>query len=112
MATTGQDASTTGLQNILAGYQCMTVYKPIYQEAQASVALALLLRAGQTPPSALINGSTPIQTATPVPSILLTPTSVTAANMASTVIKDGFASAATLCAGSYASVYSAAGISG
>ena len=31
----------------------MTVYKPIYQEAQASVALALYLRAGQTPPSAL-----------------------------------------------------------
>ncbi|MGH9059066.1 MAG: sugar ABC transporter substrate-binding protein, partial [Acidimicrobiales bacterium] len=29
--TTGQDASLVGLQNILAGYQCMTVYKPIYQ---------------------------------------------------------------------------------
>ena len=27
--TTGQDATLTGLQNVLAGYQCGTVYKPI-----------------------------------------------------------------------------------
>jgi D-xylose transport system substrate-binding protein len=108
--TTGQDASTTGLQNILAGYQCMTVYKPIYQEAQASVALAIYLRAGQTPPSALINGQSNDQTSALVPSILLTPTSVTAANMASTVIKDGFATASTLCAGSFAATCKAAGI--
>ena len=32
---TGQDATTIGLQNILAGYQCGTVYKPIYLEAEA-----------------------------------------------------------------------------
>ena len=30
---TGQDATTEGLQHILAGQQCMTVYKPIQQEA-------------------------------------------------------------------------------
>ena len=49
--TTGQDASPSGLQNILKGYQCGTVYKPIYLEAQAAAALAMYLRAGQTPPS-------------------------------------------------------------
>ena len=54
---TGQDATTIGLQNILAGYQCGTVYKPIYLEAQAAVALAMFLRAGKTPPAALVNGS-------------------------------------------------------
>ena len=48
---TGQDATTVGLQNILSGYQCGTVYKPIYIEAQAAVALAMFLRAGKTPPS-------------------------------------------------------------
>ena len=48
---TGQDATTVGLQNILAGYQCGTVYKPIYLEAQAAVALAMFIRAGKTPPS-------------------------------------------------------------
>ncbi len=56
--TTGQDATLTGLQNILTGYQCGTVYKPIYLEAQAAAALALYVRAGQTPPSSLVNGST------------------------------------------------------
>ena len=48
--TTGQDASLTGLHNILSGYQCGTVYKPIYLEAQSAVALALYLRAGAKPP--------------------------------------------------------------
>ena len=56
--TTGQDATLTGLQNILTGYQCGTVYKPIYLEAQAAAALAMYLRAGKTPPSGLVNGST------------------------------------------------------
>ena len=57
--TTGQDASPSGLQNILKGYQCGTVYKPIYLEAQAAAALALYLRAGEKPPAALVNGTTP-----------------------------------------------------
>ena len=47
-----------GLQNILKGYQCGTVYKPIYLEAQAAAALALYLRAGKTPPSSLVNATT------------------------------------------------------
>jgi D-xylose transport system substrate-binding protein len=34
--TTGQDATLTGLQNVVSGYQCGTVYKPIYLEAQAA----------------------------------------------------------------------------
>ena len=45
---TGQDATLIGLQNILSGYQCGTVYKPIYIEAQAAVALAIFMRAGKT----------------------------------------------------------------
>ncbi len=56
--TTGQDASLVGLQNILTGYQCGTVYKPIYLEAQAAAALAIYLRAGDTPPSTLVNATT------------------------------------------------------
>jgi D-xylose transport system substrate-binding protein len=110
--TTGQDASLTGLQNVLSGYQCGTVYKPIYLEAQAAAALAMYLRAHQTPPSGLINGSTQDTTANvAVPSTLLTPEWVTTANMNATVIKDDFVPAAQLCAGSYASDCAAAGIS-
>ena len=110
--TTGQDATLTGLQNILAGYQCGTVYKPIYLEAQAAVALALYLRAGQTPPSSLVNGKTEDTTShTQVPSVLLTPTWVTTANMNSTVVKDNFVNTNQLCAGSYQSLCKQAGIS-
>ena len=61
--TTGQDASPSGLQNILKGYQCGTVYKPIFAEAQAAVALALFLRADKTPPSSLVNSTTEDSTA-------------------------------------------------
>jgi D-xylose transport system substrate-binding protein len=96
--TTGQDAQATGMQNVLTGYQCMSVYKPIYVEAQAAVAVALYLRAGQTPPSGLVNGETDDTTAkTKVASVLLTPVSVDSTNMASTVVKDNFVKASEIC---------------
>ena len=108
---TGQDATLQGMQNVLSGYQCGSVYKPIYLEAQAAVALALYLRAGKTPPSGLVNGTVKDTTANVnVPSVLLTPEWVTSANMNSTVVKDKFIPAATLCAGSFASQCTAAGI--
>jgi D-xylose transport system substrate-binding protein len=108
---TGQDASTIGLQNILAGYQCGTVYKPIYIEAQAAAALAMFARAGKTPPSTLVNGSVQDTKANvSVRSVLGTPIWVTTTNMNSTVIADGFVKASQLCVGSYASECTAAGI--
>ena len=106
--TTGQDATLQGLQNILGDYQCMTVYKPIYLEAQATVALALFLRAGQKPSSALVNKTTNNKS-TDVPSVLLAPVSVTTKNMNDTVVKDGFVQASDLCAG-YTAQCTAAGI--
>jgi len=110
--TTGQDATLTGLQNILNGYQCGTVYKPIYLEAQAAAALAVYLRAGETPSSALVNGSTQDTTAkVAVPSVLLIPTWVTTSNMNSTVIADKFVPASQLCTGTYKAECTAAGIS-
>ncbi len=109
---TGQDATTIGLQNILAGYQCGTAYKPIYLEAQAATALAMYLRAGKTPPTALVNGSTnDSKSNTPVPSVLLTPKWVTTANMASTVVADKFVTVAQLCVGQYTQLCKTAGIS-
>jgi D-xylose transport system substrate-binding protein len=109
---TGQDASTVGLQNILAGYQCGTVYKPIYLEAQAATALAMFLRAGKTPPTSLVSrATTDPSTSAKVPSILLTPKWVTTDNMASTVIADQFVKASQLCVGQYAAPCQTAGIS-
>jgi D-xylose transport system substrate-binding protein len=110
--TTGQDASLPGLQNIVKGYQCGTVYKPIYLEAQAAAADALFLRAGKNPPSALVNGTTKDTTANAdVASVYLTPTWVTTQNLESTVIKDGFVKASDICIPALASACSAAGIS-
>jgi D-xylose transport system substrate-binding protein len=110
--TTGQDASLPGLQNILKGYQCGTVYKPIYLEAQAAVAASLFLRASQPLPSSLANGTTNDSTAkTSIQSVLLTPIWVTTANMASTVVKDGFQKASAICISSLAAACTAAGIS-
>jgi D-xylose transport system substrate-binding protein len=110
--TTGQDASLSGLQNILKGYQCGTVYKPIYLEAQGAAAAALYLRAGKTPPSSLVNGTTQDTTANAsVPSVLLTPIWVTTDNMASTVVKDGAVKTSDLCISSLTSACSAAKIS-
>jgi len=109
--TTGQDASPVGLQNILKGYQCGTVYKPITAEAQAAATIALYLRAGEKPPAALLNGTTKdSQTNSDVSSVLLTPKWVTAANMQATVIKDKWIKASALCISAVASACTAAGI--
>jgi D-xylose transport system substrate-binding protein len=110
--TTGQDASLSGLQNILKDYQCGTVYKPIYLEAQGAAAVALYLRAGQTPPQALVNGSTKDPSGgSDVPSSLLTPSWVTTDNMQATVVKDAAVNVPELCIAALASACSAAGIS-
>jgi D-xylose transport system substrate-binding protein len=109
--TTGQDATLTGLQNVLGGFQCGTVYKAIYKEAQAAAALAIYLRAGKTPPASLLNGTTTDinEHNKPVPSVLLQPQWVTTANMNSTIVKDNFVPAKQLCSG-YAAACKKAGI--
>ncbi|TNC24178.1 sugar ABC transporter substrate-binding protein [Amycolatopsis alkalitolerans] len=109
--TTGQDASLSGLQNVLKGYQCGTVYKPIYLEAQAAAAVALYLRAGQQVPAGLVNGKTHDDTAgSDVPSSLLTPTWVTPKNMADTVVKDAAVKVSDLCITALADACTQAGI--
>jgi D-xylose transport system substrate-binding protein len=110
--TTGQDATLQGMENILQGYQCGSVYKAVYLEAQDAVAVATYVRAGQTPPASLMNGTTtdPKDASITEPASLLIPTWVNAANMETTVIKDNFVKATDLCAAVGASVCTAAGI--
>jgi len=112
--TTGQDATEQGMANILKGYQCGSVYKAVYLEAQDAVALATILRAGQTPPPALLNGTTsPPANASgsTQPASLLVPIWVTVSNMNDTVIKDKFVDKTQLCTDAGAAACSAAGIS-
>src|SRR2546427_4640296 len=113
--TTGQDATPDGMANVLTDFQCGSGYKAVYLEAQAAVALATVLRAGQTPPTALVNGTTsppsPVAGSGQQPAVLLVPIWVNKANIASTVIKDNFVDKAALCQKVTAAVCSAAGIS-
>lgn len=104
--TTGQDGTVQGMQDILTGYQCGSVYKPIYLEAQAAVAAALYLRAGIALPAALVQSNTIDHSLKPghdtvvnIPAVLETPIWVTVKNMESTVVADGFDSAHAICNG-------------
>jgi D-xylose transport system substrate-binding protein len=114
--TTGQDASPSGLQNILKGYQCGTVYKPFYAETQAAAALAIYLRAGQTPPSTLVNSTTKdTEINKEIQSVYTIPVWVTTDKVADVVADSNTTgvgpTAKDICTGSLASVCTAAGIS-
>ena len=110
---TGQDATAQGMAWILEGYQCGSVYKPVYKEAQDAVALADILLSGNTVPTALLNGTTvdPANASITEPASLLTASWVNAANMESTVVKDGFDSAMSICAIASQALCTSAGIS-
>src|SRR6478735_3530842 len=104
---TGQDATTAGLQNVLAGTQCMTVYKSAKKEAAALSDLAIGLAKGEKGET---NGTSKDDEGNrDVPSVLLDPVSVTKDNVKE-VIDDGGATAADVCKG-YEKQCAAAGIS-
>jgi D-xylose transport system substrate-binding protein len=107
---TGQDATVEGLQSILAGDQCMTVYKPIKVEADAASALAIALIQGKDA-SALATGKVmDTEMKKEVPSALGTPISITKANVKQ-VIDDGYQTKEKVCTGAFAAMCTAAGIS-
>lgn len=95
---TGQDATPTGIQNVLAGDQVMTVYKPITKEAQATAQLVAALSNGNDP-GALISGQTDLKGGGKVASVLLTPIAVDKNNVNQTVIADGFVKKDQVCQG-------------
>jgi D-xylose transport system substrate-binding protein len=94
VAVSGQDATAGGLDNIMAGTQCFTIYKPVAGEADVAIKLASQILAGQKP-------TAPATTKDPtngreVPSYLSTPTVITKANVALPVT-DGYLTAAAVC---------------
>ncbi|HEY2508015.1 MAG TPA: substrate-binding domain-containing protein [Streptosporangiaceae bacterium] len=109
---TGQDATAQGMAYILEGYQCGSVYKAVYKEAEDAVSMATILLAGDTPPAALLNGKTvdPADSSVTEPASLLTAVWVTKANMESTVVADGFDTATAICTIAGASLCAADGI--
>jgi D-xylose transport system substrate-binding protein len=104
---TGQDATVEGLQNVLAGTQCMTVYKSAKLEAGALAKLAIGLTKGEKGET---NGTVKdTEGNRDVPSVLLDPVAITKDNVKS-VIDDGGQKAADVCKG-FEKQCAAAGIS-
>jgi D-xylose transport system substrate-binding protein len=105
---TGQDATAEGIQNILAGDQCMTVYKAIKQEADAASKLAIALAKKQSPAAGLVNGKSD-DTKRQVPSVLLKPQAITKDNV-NVVFDDGFLKKSDVCTGKFAQFCTDAGL--
>jgi D-xylose transport system substrate-binding protein len=97
---TGQDATAQGVQNILTGDQCMTVYKAIKKDAAAAAVLAKSLIRKTKP--AGVNGKVNDGRRN-VPSVLLTPVAITKANY-KILFTDGFLKRADVCKGAVASL--------
>lgn len=109
--TTGQDASTEGLQNILRGYQAGTVYKNTSLEADAASKLAIdLIKGDKSAAAALATGTvqdTKLNKA--VPSVLATPVWITQ-DTVKQVVADGQADASQICTGNVAKLCTKFGV--
>ncbi|MGL5811099.1 MAG: sugar ABC transporter substrate-binding protein [Nocardioides sp.] len=105
---TGQDATVEGLQNVLKGTQCMTIYKSAKAEAGALADAAIALAKGEEAPT---NGEVEdSEGGRQVPAVLLTPELITKDNV-KFVIDDGGQAATDVCAGDFAKACTDAGIS-
>ncbi|HET7735158.1 MAG TPA: substrate-binding domain-containing protein [Nocardioidaceae bacterium] len=79
---TGQDASDEGLQRVVAGTQCGTVFKDVNLEAEAAAQLAIAMLKNDGSADALANGEVEdTQTGKMVKSVFATPVWVTQENI-------------------------------
>jgi len=108
VAVSGQDATAQGLQNIMAGDQCFSIYKPSSQEAVPAIDAMVQIVNGQIPDTkGIVTKDT--TTGKDVPSILATPIAITKANVAQP-INDGYTPKAQVCTGPYAALCTANGV--
>jgi D-xylose transport system substrate-binding protein len=89
---TGQDATPTGVQFIIAGWQSGTVYKSVRKEAAAAAGAAInIIKGKPVKTNGKVSGTK---------SILLTPVWVTKANY-KLLFKEGFVKRSQVCIGEY-----------
>ena len=95
---TGQDATDDGLQRVLQGTQCMTVYKAVKKEADAASSLAIkIINGDKAGADALATAkSADSVTGKDVPSVLLEPQAIFKDNVKD-VVADGFTTADKIC---------------
>jgi len=107
VAVSGQDATAQGLQNIMSGDQCFSIYKPSSQEAVPAIDAIAQIVNGQTPATSDTIKDT--QTGQDVPAILATPIPITKENVAQP-INDGYTPKAQVCTGAYAALCTQNGV--
>ncbi|MFE6176764.1 substrate-binding domain-containing protein [Streptomyces sp. NPDC056464] len=93
---TGQDAELSAVRRIVRGEQYMTVYKPFRPETAAGAAMVVAAARGENLDRV---GKDEVRTNTgkTVPAVMLTPVSVTADNIKSTLVKDGVYTVRQIC---------------
>jgi D-xylose transport system substrate-binding protein len=106
---TGGDAELAAIQRIVSGEQYSTIYLTINKQASVSAQLAVALAQGKAAPAGLVNAQVD-NGAKKVPSVLLTPVSVTKDNVKDTVVKDGIYKPSDICTGKYAAGCKDAGL--
>jgi D-xylose transport system substrate-binding protein len=89
----GQDATPQGVQNIISGWQSLSVFKDTRLSATASAQAAVALLKGRTPKT---NGKS-----AGVPSLIFPPVSITKANYKS-LFRSGYLKKKDVCIGAYA----------
>jgi D-xylose transport system substrate-binding protein len=97
IALSGQDATPQGVQNIISGWQSMTVYKPVPLQAKAAAAAAVALLKHKKVPGVNTfrkNGSKK------EPTVALSVVSITKANY-TRLFKDKFIKKSDVCVGEY-----------
>jgi D-xylose transport system substrate-binding protein len=97
IALSGQDATPQGVQNIISGWQTMTVYKYVPNEANAAAAAAVALLKGKKVPG--VNGFRK-NGAKKEPTVALPVISITKANY-TRLFKDKFLKKSDVCVGQY-----------
>ena len=107
VAVSGQDATAQGLQHILDGDQCFTIYKPSAEEAGPAIDAITQIVNGQIPKTTQTIKDT--QTGKDVPAILAKPIAITIANVAKP-INDGYTPKNQVCTGAYAAKCSQHGV--
>jgi D-xylose transport system substrate-binding protein len=107
---TGQDATDQGLQNILAGDQCMTVYKAVKKEADAASALAIAAAKGEDTADLATGEVDDSESGKTVAAVLLDPQAIYFDNVKD-VIADGYTTKDAVCTADYADKCAEAGIS-
>ncbi len=108
VAVSGQDASAIGLQHIMDGDQCFTIYKPSSAEADPAIKAIAQLANNQAPDTNGVTIEDPM-THKKVPAILATPIAVTIKNVAQP-INDQYTPKSSVCTGKYVALCAKNGV--